>query len=45
VLKLDALTGKRHGCSEKLRNQTETLSVLFLKERPWVAAFLERVWV
>lgn len=24
MLKLDALTGKSHGCSEKLRNPTET---------------------
>lgn len=24
MLKLDAFTGERHGCSEKLRNQTET---------------------
>lgn len=34
---------QRHGCSENLRNQTETLSVLFWKEKAGVAAFLGSV--
>lgn len=43
VLRSYAHLEQRHGCSENLRNQTETLSVLFLKEKAGVAAFLGSV--